>query len=94
MATMRTDQIKSSLVKKGFQAEDGDHKFYTLYCDGKKTQIFTKVSHGKKEIGEPLITQMAHQTKLSKQDFSDLIHCPLKKERYIQMMKDLGYIRI
>lgn len=94
MKPLRTDKIKSSLTKKGFVAENGDHKFYTLYCDGKKTQIYTKVSHGKTEVGEPLIGKMAKQVRLSKLQFADLINCPLSKEEYMQMMKEQGYIKV
>ena len=90
MKPLKTDKIESSLVKKGFSAENGDHKYYILYCNGKKTQIFTKVSHGKPEIGEPLLGKMAKQVRLSKKDFADLIECPLSKERYMQMMKNQG----
>lgn len=93
MKPLKTDKIESSLVKKGFSAENGDHKYYILYCNGKKTQIFTKVSHGKPEIGEPLLGKMAKQVRLSKKDFADLIECPLSKERYMQMMKDQGYVK-
>ena len=65
MKPLKTDKIKSSLVKKGFSAENGDHKYYTLYCNGKKTHIFTKVSHGKPEVGEPLLGMMARQVRLN-----------------------------
>lgn len=94
MNPLKTDKIKSSLTKKGFVAENGDHKFYTLYCDGKKTQIYTKVSHGKTEVGEPLIGQMARQVKLDKRQFADLINCPLSKEKYMRMMQEQGYVKI
>lgn len=94
MATMKTDKIKASLQRKGFEKDNGDHQYYTLYCNGKKTQIFTKISHGKGEIGEPLLGIMAKQTKLSKKDFLDLINCPLTKERYIEMMETQGYIKL
>lgn len=93
MKPLKTDKIKSSLVKKGFSAGNGDHKYYTLYCNCKKTQIFTKVSHGKPEVGEPLLGMMARQVRLSKDQFADLINCPLSKEEYMQMMKDQGYVK-
>lgn len=67
--------------------------YYTLYCNGKKTSIFTKISHGKTEIGEPLLGMMAKQVKLSKEKFADLVNCPLSKERYLEMMKQQGYVK-
>ena len=37
--------------------------------------------------------KMAKQVRLSKKDFADLIECPLSKERYMQMMKNQGYVK-
>jgi folate-dependent tRNA-U54 methylase TrmFO/GidA len=36
---------------------------------------------------------MARQVRLSKDQFADLINCPLSKEEYMQMMKDQGYVK-
>ena len=93
MPVIKSEKIKASLKKKGFEQNNGDHQYYTLYHDGKKTQIFTKISHGKNEVGEPLLGMMSKQTRLSKKDFADLINCPLSKEKYLEMMRTQGYVQ-
>lgn len=53
--------------------------------------LYTKISHGsKKDLDNYLIKQMSSQCKLSKQDFSDLVNCPLSAKNYIEKLKDLG----
>ena len=70
--------VAAGLKVKGFLSHDGDHHFYRLFVDGKNTGIRTKISHGEKEIGDNLLSQMAKQTKLVKKDFLDLVDCPLE----------------
>ncbi len=93
MATLKTRDIETSLLRKGFGPKDGDHKFFVYYIGEKKTRIFTKISHGKTEISDPLISAMGKQVHLNKSEFIDLINCPLTKERYQKMMIDGGYIK-
>lgn len=58
--------VAAGLERKGFQLRDNDHSFYHLYVDGKKTMIFTKISHGEKEIHDSLLGAMARQVKLNR----------------------------
>lgn len=92
MATIKTDSLHKALVKKGFQPENGDHKYYIYYYQGKKTSVYTRISHGKSEIGEPLISTMARQTRLKKSDFFALANCPLSKEAYLEKLLQGGHI--
>lgn len=83
----RTRQkIMASLTKKGFIQNDyKDHFFFTYHTkSGKKTNIFTKLSRGThhKTIGDSLLNPMAKQCKLDKNDFIDLIDCPLSRDDY------------
>ena len=86
MAVLDAKQISKSLKKKGFVESEGDHTFYTLYVDGIKTRVRTKLSHGETEIGDTLISLMQKQTFLSKKDFLRLIECPMSKEEYINKL--------
>lgn len=86
----KSDKVRKSLKKKGFTENNGDHKFLELKLDGKFV-LHTKVSHGSThDIDGYLIGQMARQCKLSKQDFSDLVNCPLSKEAYVKKIRDKG----
>lgn len=88
----KSEKVKNSLSKKGFVWEPGDHNFYVLHVDGVRTHIRTKVSHCGRDINDYLIDKMKKQVCLSKNDFLDLINCPLSKEQYIEKMKINGHI--
>lgn len=94
MASYCSKNISLSLLKKGFSEDNNDHKKYTLFLDGKRTNIRTKVSHGTKEYGERLIREMRTQLRLSKREFMDLIDCPMTKEEYIQILIEKGFIQL
>lgn len=79
----KQSEIARSLVAKGFRTHDGDHAYFTYYSKaGKKSAVFTKTSHGAREIDDNLLGRMARQCKLSRADFEQLIACPLDRDRY------------
>ena len=41
-------EVMAALAKKGFKKTENDHAFFHLWVGGKKTPIYTKVSHGEK----------------------------------------------
>ena len=84
--------VSAGLVGKGFVVREGDHHFYSLVVGGMKTGIFTKVSHGEREIGDNLLAQMAKQTKLVKKDFLDLVDCPLSADEYLKKLREGGHL--
>ena len=84
-------KIEKSLTKKGFQQKQGDHHFFIYYTlDGKKSLIKTKTSHTPKmkQIGDSLLGQMAKQCKLSKQEFLNLVDCPLDQQAYEEILEE------
>lgn len=75
--------VERSLLAKGFQQREGDHSFFVYHSRaGMKTRIFTKTSHGAREIDDHLLAQMAKQCKLSGKDFGLLVDCPLDRGAY------------
>ncbi len=79
----KQSEIAKSLVAKGFRTREGDHAYFTYYSQaGKKTAVFTKTSHGAREIDDSLLGRMAKQCKLSRADFEQLIACPLDRGSY------------
>ncbi len=80
MGTRKNYNIANSLLKKGFEEKQLSHTRLTYFIDGKKTSIFTVVSHGKKEISDDLMHKMAKQIKLSYKQFCDIVDCPMSKE--------------
>ena len=84
MTVLSATKVKSSLKKKGFTPEEGDHVFFHYLDDkGRKTSAWTKISHSATDIKEPLIKKMAMQTQLTKAEFIDLINCPLSKTKIL-----------
>ena len=81
--------VEKSLVKKGFHRSD--HSYYFTKA-GKKTSVFTKTSHGAKELDDSLLGLMARQCKLSRQNFELLIECPLDRDTYERKLVESGVI--
>jgi len=90
MVTIKMRDIVHGLGKKGFCASESDHTRLVLYVNGKKTEIRTKVSHGSNEINDHLINLMSIQVKLEKDQFIDLIDCPLTLNDYLKELEKQG----
>lgn len=89
----RQSDVESALLAKGFVARGGDHRYFHYYSTtGKKSRIFTKTSHGAREIGDNLLSRMARQCRLSNQDFTMLIDCLLDRDTYEGRLLGQGLI--
>ncbi len=86
-----SDKVKKALLKKGFEEVNKDHKYF-IYKYNNIEVLHTKVSHGKKSLSKSLIGQMSRQCRLSKNDFFDLINCPLSQELYLEILKGKGVL--
>jgi predicted RNA binding protein YcfA (HicA-like mRNA interferase family) len=89
----KQSDVERSLLSKGFQQSAGDHNFFHYYSSaGKKTRVFTKTSHGAREIDDNLLSRMAKQCGLSNKDFALLIECPLDRASYHQKLAASGLV--
>lgn len=89
----KQNDVENSLVKKGFRSRDGDHNYFNYYSKaGKKTAVFTKTSHGAREIDDNLLGKMARQCKLTRADFDRLIDCPLDRDSYESKLTAQGAV--
>lgn len=89
----KQSEVEKSLLAKGFRAKEGDHTYFNYYSKaGKKTAVFTKTSHGTREIDDNLLSRMAKQCKLNNKDFGLLIDCPLDRDAYEAKLIALGTI--
>lgn len=93
MSSLKVRDISSSLLKKGFVQHESDHTHYTFYKDNQKTSVWTKISHGERDIGDTLINIMQKQLKLTKKQFLDFVNCPLSKEEYRKILLDSNSIK-
>ncbi|MEP7219563.1 MAG: type II toxin-antitoxin system HicA family toxin [Bacteroidota bacterium] len=83
--------VEASLRKKGF-VQDERHHHYFIYqtLDGRKTTVRTRTSHSGKELGVQLLKLMARQCCLDRDQFQQLVDCPLSREQYETLLDDLG----
>lgn len=85
--------VDKALLKKGFEKESGDHAYYVYYTlEGKKSSVFTNTSFTPKmrDIPDALLSQMAKQCYLTKQEFLQLVDCPLNRQQYEQLLSIKG----
>lgn len=91
---LKRKAVEKSLTRKGFHKEEGDHHYFRYYDqEGKKTSVFTKTSHGEKDLTDWHIAQMAKQLRLRKSDFLRLINCPLTRREYERGLREGGHIQ-
>ncbi|MDR3197072.1 MAG: hypothetical protein LBU34_04300 [Planctomycetaceae bacterium] len=84
MSTRKRTEIEKALSQKGFQLQENkDHRYYFFRVNGKSITK-TKVSHGikYKDLSDDLISQMAKQCRLSKNDFLKFIDCSMSQQQY------------
>jgi len=89
VANRKQRDVEAGLRKKGFEQRTNDHQFFVYYraSDQKKTSIRTKTSHGGSDLGPVLLGLMAKQCGLSKEQFLDLVDCPLSREAYEEILR-------
>lgn len=87
---IKRTQIESSLRKKGFVEEGGDHEYFYHEIDGKRTGAWTKVSRGSgyKDYGINLLKAMKIQLRLdSLEQVRRLLECPMDANEYNNILK-------
>ena len=90
---LKARDVSQALTGKGF-AEDNkrDHIYYFLWYNGRKSNIFTKISHAEREIGRALCSAMARQIRLTGPQFHEFIQCDLTLEQYIALLTSAGHL--
>lgn len=84
---LKTRDVKKALSSKGFkEKKERDHFYYFFYYKGKKTSVFTKISHAQREIGDNICSQMAKQTRLTNGQFRKFVDCHLTETAYIDTL--------
>ncbi len=94
MSTRKSREIEAALEAKGFQRKNSDHKRFHLYVDGRKTSVYTFLSHGKSEYDAVLLGFVAKQLKLPRKQLDRLLDCPMSYEEYLEHLTDTGILRV
>jgi predicted RNA binding protein YcfA (HicA-like mRNA interferase family) len=93
MRTRKSKEIISALERKGFELnpDKDSHKFYYLVRGGKKTTIYTFISHGNKEYDKNLMSIVKRQLKFREnQKMEDFFDCPMTGDDYVRMLEENG----
>jgi predicted RNA binding protein YcfA (HicA-like mRNA interferase family) len=86
--------VAASLTRKGFSARESHHTMYHFLYEGKDIGVFTKISHGEREIGIGLIKRMRANMRLnSNREFARFVECPMSQAEYEQILKNQGLIK-
>lgn len=89
-----TKKVARALTKKGFREQSGgDHHFYYLYVNGRKTIIATKISRGShKDISDRILKQMQNQLRLPYKEFNEYLNCTFSERDYKEFLSQQGII--
>jgi len=89
-------ELAKAVEKKGFTLEsESNDKFYRLYYRGRKTGVFTKVSHGQMTYSRNngMLGAVRRQLQLrTNMELSDFLECPLSYEDYIRILLERNII--
>lgn len=92
MSEIRRAPIISALLSKGFVKAAGnrDHQYFFFHFHGKKSDIFTRISHGARTVDDWLAGRIARQLRPSKREFMSFVECTLSGAEYAQWMAERG----
>jgi len=91
----RARGVRAALCGKGFQEHnDRDHRYFFFCHEGKRSHIYTKISHNESEINDYLCSAMSRQIKLTRAQFRDLIECPLTARGYSKLLIGANHLKI
>jgi hypothetical protein len=79
-----SNDVRAALLRKGFKISENHHSYLIYYTlAGKKTAIFTKISHGSNhDIDDSLLGKMARQCKINKDSFCKMVECSIDQKKY------------
>lgn len=94
MSQIRTAAIVTALLSKGFlEARKRDHRYFFFHYKGRKTSIYTRISHGERSADDWLFGKMAQQVRLSKREFASFVECTLSGGGYARLMVERSEVR-
>jgi hypothetical protein len=93
VSAIKTKDIRSALLSKGFRSDNRHHEYLWLFVGETQTSVKTRLSHGKSEYGDDLLAQVKNQLGVSKKQLFDLVACPLTHEEYVAHLVGSGRIK-
>jgi hypothetical protein len=86
-------KIERACIKLGFALDvSKHHRVLTFLENGKETRAYTYLSHGNKDYGDKLLSEVAKQLYLSKIELLKLIDGKMTQEEYEGILRIKGII--
>jgi len=88
-------QIETSLRKKGFVQEGGDHRYFYHEVDGRRTgaYAFTSRGTGHRVYDENLLVAMKRELRLNTlNQVKRLLECPMNGDEYNDVLRQKGVL--
>jgi len=87
ISAISTRKLRSLLLELGFSEERGKHHIFYYFRHEGKIVVRTRISHGAKEIGQPLLGLIGKQLKLERTDWEKFLRGQLSREEYIRILR-------
>jgi hypothetical protein len=85
--TISARKFASLLRSLGFEEDHSkDHIFFYFLVQG-RIVTYTKISHGTREISQPLLGLIGKQLKLNRQEFADFLQGKTNREEYENLLR-------
>jgi len=85
-------RLRSLLLKLGFTEDRRRHHiFFYLRYQG-RIVVRTKISHGAREISQPLLGLIGRQLRLGPKEFQRLLRGKLDRQAYLELLRKQGLI--
>ncbi len=97
MKVRSAKDIEKALLAKGFEKnsskQKSHHTFYYFIHNGKRSTIYTYLSHGakSKDYGPSLMNKIKQQLKFEDSKIAEqFLDCPFKQEQYVDLLTEAG----
>ncbi|MCU0287184.1 MAG: hypothetical protein MUF15_12420 [Acidobacteria bacterium] len=87
---LKKQDIQAIFQKLKLEVRTTDHIYGWLVVDGKKI-LRVHYSFGKGNIPAKVTDKIRGQLKLDRENFINLVKCPLSRDGYIEIIKEKGY---
>jgi hypothetical protein len=92
LPSRKARDVKRALLAKGFREDPSHHWYYRFYHEGKKSPIYTKISHSATDLSKMLCGAMARQMKLTSPQFEEFVECTITAEKYTTILISGKYL--
>jgi hypothetical protein len=86
-------RILNALLKKGFIEDRTHHSMMWFAHNGRKTNIHTWFSYGRKKADDSLLRLIARELGVTRKELLEFVECTLSEDAYAALLMARGYLR-